>query len=325
MASSPRGDYGQRRDLAEQLVPIDLQTNRAGFVGFRLFPVLEVALQADTFKVSKLEDLLQKRQDDSRAEDGTYRRGNGKFGKDTYATVEHGWEERVDRREATRWKNWEDAEQMAAERARNMVLQNHEARVVEAVMGITNTTSIVTPWTTHATATPVDDVMDLSLTVRNHCGRMPNALCLELEVFKHLIRCAQMIERIESSGAGRPSSARDITAQMVATALDLEEVIISGGMENTANEAKDAVLSPLWPRAKALLFVRDNNPNVRDRVRIGNTFHWGEDGSTLGQNVEMYYSDERRSDIVRDRMDTDEKLIYPACGQLLLDVWEAAE
>ena len=37
----------------------------------------------------------------------------------------------------------------------------------------------------------------------------------------------------------------------------------------------------------------------------------------VGGVVETYRDETVRSNIVRDRMDTDEKLIYPECGQVI--------
>lgn len=320
MATSPRTSIEQRRpDLADALVPFNLRANQAGFVGLRLFPILEVGLQAGTYPVLQIKDLLQKRIDDTRASDGTYNRTNGKFGKDSYATDEHGMEERVDEREAKVWGEWFDAELLAAQRARNMVLQNHEARCVALAVAATNTTSIGTVWTNASSATPITDVMTAKKKVRARCGLIPNVMCIEWSVFCDLQMNAQMIDRLGSNGI-RPTDPAEITAAQMAVAFQLDELIVSGGLENTANEAKDAVLSTLWDKSKAFLCVRSQSKDMRE-PRFGNTFHWGEDGDTaFGQALESYYDPTRRSDIVRDRMDTDEKTVYDACGELLTGI-----
>jgi hypothetical protein len=53
---------------------------------------------------------------------------------------------------------------------------------------------------------------------------------------------------------------------------------------------------------------------------LGRTIHWGEDGSQIGGLFESYYSDERRSNIVRCRHDVDEKIIYAEAADLLSNI-----
>lgn len=317
MATSPSIQIDQLRpDLADMLIPFDVRMNQAGMIGLRLFPVLEVGLQSDSYPVLKIGDVLQKRVDDRRASDGSYNKVGGKFGKDSYATEEHGIEERVDRREAKRWKGWIDAELMAAVRAQNMVLQNHEARVIELIEALSNTTSIGTPWSTFATATPITDIMTAKKKMRARCGLIPNVLTIEWDTLCNLQMCAQVIERLGSLGVNA-TDPKMISAAMLARVFDLDEVIVSGSMENTANEAKDAVLASLWNADKALLCVRSSSQDMKS-PRLGNTFHWSEDGGdVLGRNLESYYDPSKRGDFIRYRSDTDEKVIYDACGEVL--------
>ena len=53
---------------------------------------------------------------------------------------------------------------------------------------------------------------------------------------------------------------------------------------------------------------------------IGRTFHWGEDGSTIGGTVETYRDENIRSDIVRNRLDVDEKRLVIESGHLLTNI-----
>ena len=53
---------------------------------------------------------------------------------------------------------------------------------------------------------------------------------------------------------------------------------------------------------------------------VGRTFHWSADGSSMGGTVETYRDETKRSNIVRVRQDTDEKVLYAATGHLLSNI-----
>tara|TARA_R110000824_G_scaffold362783_2_gene550767 strand:- start:6686 stop:7684 length:999 start_codon:yes stop_codon:yes gene_type:complete len=304
-----------RPEIGDMLTEFDLEQNRAGFVGMKLAPVIDVPKGFGPFARLKLKDILRKRVDTSRGAGGSYGRDSAEFNKDSYTCEDHGFEEAVDLREAEFYDSWIDAEVLAAERARNMVLQDYESRVVTLANAVTNTTAIGTDWKTTATCSPIDDIRTAKVKVRNRCGLMPNALCIEWEVFEHLRDCAQILDRVKQQ-TFRDVTKSQVNADMIAGALGLEEVIVAGGMENTANEASTAVLASLWTADNGLLYVKNDSKDLKT-PRWANTFHWSQDGSSMGQLVESYESAAIRSIVMRCRADTDEKQMYDECAELL--------
>jgi hypothetical protein len=53
---------------------------------------------------------------------------------------------------------------------------------------------------------------------------------------------------------------------------------------------------------------------------IGRTFHWSQDGSSIGGTVESYRDERVRGDVIRVRHDVDEIVLYPQAGHLLSNV-----
>jgi hypothetical protein len=53
---------------------------------------------------------------------------------------------------------------------------------------------------------------------------------------------------------------------------------------------------------------------------IGRTFHWTQDGSSIGGTVESYREEAIRGDVIRVRHDVDEVILYPEAGHLLSNV-----
>lgn len=321
MSTSPSVAFSEtlRPDLAETLVQFDLDANRNGLVGQRIAPIIEVDVPLGQYGVIETKELL-KDHDTRRQGDGSYKRGDGKGKKDSFATEEHGFEEAVDEREAIVFGGWWDAEALATERTRDVVLRNYDKRIVDMV---TDTTLVANGakggavWSDPA-AVPITDIKTVRIARRLVTGFAPNALALDWEAFEHLRDCPQIIDRLKYAGFDNPN--RDnINESVLAQALGLDEVIVASAVRNTANEGQDVSLAAQWPRTKALLFTKSTSRNTM-RPRFANTFHWGGDGSTVGATFESYYSVERRRHIVRHRFETDEKLTYAGLGYIITGV-----
>lgn len=313
-----------RPDLAESLLEYDLAADRAGFIASQVFPVIEVASQAGNFGKIPIEQLLQTRTTD-RASGAGYARGTYTFDDAAYATKEHGAEEPVDDRSQAMYREYFDAELIATQRAYDAVLRNAEIRMAAKVFnastwtGSSLTTAITNEWDDTATATPITDVEAAVRKIWNNSGLWANALVINRNVFRNLRNCEQVIERINSSGAGDRSMVRDITAQKLAEAFDLDYIIVGGLPKNTAAEGQTASLSSIWSDEYAMVCRIATGNDFREPC-IGRTFHWAEDGSQIGGTVESYREEQTRSNIVRVRHEVSEVVLYTEAGHLLSNI-----
>lgn len=315
-----------RPDLAASFQEFDLAMDRQGFIAGRVLPVLEVASQTGTFGKISIESLLQAR-DTKRAPGSGYNRQNYQFTSATYACEEHGAEEPVDDRERVMYANYLAPEQLAAERARDVVLRNYEQRVSAAVFNATTwagsalTTAITNEWDDLANATPIDDVEAAIQKVYDNSGLRANALIIGWKVFRNLrnsSKAGQIVDRIKYAGLYDPTS-KAISEAVLAQVFDVEHVIVAGAVKNAANEGAAASLSPVWSGEYAMVCKVATSQDVREPC-IGRTFHHGADGSNIGAVVESYRDETVRSTIVRGRMDTDELILYPEAGHLLSNI-----
>lgn len=314
-----------RSDLGGSMMAFDLAMDREGYIAHRVMPVFESAVQSGTFGKIPLAQLLQQR-DTLRAPGSGYSRGNFTFDPASFACFEHGAEEPIDDRQAQLYREYFDAEKVAAERALHAVMSNYEARVAAAIFNATTwtgaslTTAPTNEWDDAANALPIDDVEAAARKVWANSGLWPNALIINRLVFRNLRNCAQIIARIAASGAGSPTKATDITAQMLAQVFDLEHVIVAGGAQNTAKEGQTAVLSHHWSNEYAMVARVATRPNDIQEPCLGRTIHWGKDGSRIGGTVETYRDEKVRADIVRVRHDVDELVTYVQAGHLLSNI-----
>lgn len=312
-----------RPDLASFL-EYDLESDRLGYVATKVFPVVEVASQAGVFGIIPVEQLLQQRTT-GRAPGSGYSRGNFTFTTSTFACEEHGAEEAVDDRQAKMYREYFDAEQVSTMRAFSAVLRNAEERVASAVFNATTwngaslTTGITNEWDDVTNATPITDVDAAVKKVYDGSGLWANALICNQKVFRNLRRCAQIIDAIESGGAGDASKQSDITAEQLARVFGLEMVIVAGASKNGAKEGQTATPSQIWSDEYAMICRVATSADMAEPC-IGRIFHWSEDGSSMGGTVESYRDEIVRANIIRVRHDVDEVVLYPQAGHLLSNI-----
>jgi len=268
--------------------------------------------------------LLQQRLS-RRAPGAGYGRGTFTFEPATYATEEHGVEEVVDDREAKMYREYFDAEQIATMRAFSAVLRNAEQRAADLIFNATTwtgaslTTTITHEWDDAVNCVPVTDVEAAVRKIYDGRGLWANALVINRKVFRNLRNSAQIIDRINSEGAGNASKASDVTTEMLARVFDLEFVIVAGTSKNNAKEGQAASPAQIWSDEYAMVCKVATSADMREPC-IGRTFHWSDDGSSIGGTVETYREEAVRGDVVRVRHDVDEVVLYPQAGHLLSNI-----
>lgn len=313
-----------RPDLAESFMEFDLEADARGMVSNRVFPVVEVASQSGNYGIIPVEQLLQQR-DTKRAPGSAYARSKFTFEPATYACLEHGAEEPVDDREAQMYAEYFDAEVIATMRAYSAVLRNAEQRVADAVFNTTTwtgaslTTTVTNEWDDATNATPIVDVEAAVQQIYDNSGLWANALIINQKVFRNLRNCDEVIDRINSAGAGNPSKAADVTVDMLAAVFDLPNIIVAGTSKNSAKEGQSASPAQIWSDEYAMVCRVAESADFREPC-IGRTFHWSADGSSVGGTVESYRDEAVRSDIIRVRHDVDEVVLYPQAGHLLSNI-----
>lgn len=312
-----------RPDLAASFEEFDLEMDRLGFIATQVCPVLEVDRAAGNFGRIPIEQMLINR-DTERAPGSGYDRSKFTFKPDTYATVEQGAEEPVDDNEAKMYASYFDYELLASRRARDAVVRNQEKRVAALIFNTTTftgsdlTTAVSVPWSTSASATPIADVEAAVKKVYTNSGIWANALILNRLAFRDLRNCDEIVSRIKYSGLFN-STTGGITVDVLKQVFDLEYILVAGGVYNTDNGGNSASLSTIWDDTKAMVCHISPSLDVR-RPTLARTFHWGEDGSSIGGTVETYRDETVRGNVVRVRHQTQERLMYTQLGHLLTAV-----
>jgi hypothetical protein len=210
-------------------------------------------------------------------------------------------------------------------RAFSAVLRNAEKRVADAVFNATTwngaslTTSITHEWDDAVNAVPITDVEAAVQKIYDGSGLWANALVINKKVFRNLRNSEQIIERINSAGAGNPTKAADVTVEMLKAVFDLEHILVAGASRNSAKEGQSATPAQIWSDEYAMVCRISRSNDMRDPC-IGRTFHWSADGSSIGGTIETYRDETVRGDVVRVRHQVGETILYPEAGHLLSNV-----
>lgn len=310
-----------RSDLRDVMEAFDLAANRLGFVGGKILPFMALPRAAGQFSRVDLANSLQPLQDDKRAADGSYNSSNGTFFVDTYNCVDRGWEEPVDELERERYDELFPAEVMATARTYDMVLRNHEKRAIAAAFGPgVSSNAVATPWSNHASATPIADATAALILVRNQqCGVIPNRMVMDWETFMNVKQCEEVRQLIKYDGMDDPKM-NALTASKIAEIIGVQEVVVAGGLQNTGAVNKTATLSALFDKTKVWFGRVEDGLNTRE-IQFGRTFMWdrlsGGEGKPL---IETYPSPKNDSTVIRSKFSVHEKVINPQAATILTGV-----
>jgi len=317
-----------RVELSSTFSEFDLTMSQKGFIGQRVLRPRMVGTQSADIGKIPLAALLQTR-DDARAPRAGYNRGDFTFDKFSYATRDHGLEEPIDDRELSIFRDILDAEAIHTARAEDGIARNYELAVAAAIYdtavwtGAALTSALGVCWDVAATAVPINDIQAARLKVIDGSGLEPNALIVNRKQFFHIKNCDQIVDRVKFSGHTDP---RNITPQAIAEALDLDHVLVAGGIKNTADEGQAASIGSVWSDSYSML-ARVATTDDPAEPCIGRTFLWSEDGpgapgsdEAIAILVEEYREESVRGSVIRARTDYDLQIMYAAAGHLLTGI-----
>jgi hypothetical protein len=163
--------------------------------------------------------------------------------------------------------------------------------MVGAGSAVANTSYIY--WSTSATSTPIDDVQTEALLMKLNGKRKPNTLVLGALVKKVLVNHPQIIGRLNNGQT--PGSAATATLADLAKLFEVDRVLVSTGVYNSAKESATASNAFICDSKSALLCYVAPTPGVMT-PSAGYRFAWqGIAGNAMGIRNWKYFDQPRRS------------------------------
>lgn len=290
---------------------------QSSFIARQILPPVTSAIQGGKFPKIKRSSILRPGVV-KRASGAGYARFNVDSTDDSFLCQERGAESLIDDSMRAIISNDFDLMSRATLECVEKVLLDLEIDVAAAIMDpVTNWPSgdstLYTDGGVWATASTdvIGDVQAAKEKVRRLTGISPNTLILSELQFQNLLKNDDIILRFPGAAI--------VTEQMIMSSLGaifgLEQVLRGKGVKNTASEGETAVIDDIWDDSYALVAVIPPAGSIVS-PGIGHSIDFAPDGGGT-VTVETYRDDSRRSDVVRARIHTDEKLVDTSYGHLI--------
>jgi len=324
-----------RYELSLPMAEIDLEANRRGFVAPAILRPAHVGLQAAQIGKLPPNQLISTVPSTARASGAGYGRDDFEMDQFSYSTQDHGREAPMDDRQLAIYAGILNAEQVHAGRAINFVLQDFEQQCAAACINTGTFTGALTGgvtngvWSTHASATPIDDIHQALEAVRLNSGLEPNVVEMNALAFWHAMNTAQVIDRVKYT---KTATMQEL-AGMLAAVLGVSRVVVpglpEGGLKNVNNQANSTVsFSRIWPNTTVFVGRAAMTEDLQEPC-FGRAFIWKGEGEAptspgddqeLAVIVEEYREEKVRGSVVRARTDWDIQIMYAAAGYNLTGV-----
>ena len=306
-----------RADINVMLEEASEATNH--LIGHRALPPFEVDEQDSQYPVFKKAkgELLN---DDVtlRKPEAAYGRVHRTYENDTYSCKDRGLEEAIDDTYSKNVARYYDAEVTAAKHVMQQVMLGHEVRAAAAIMSTSNfgaATSAAVNYTEAliATINLPRDVFDACERLADN-GESPNTIIMSSAVFNRVRRATLTQNFIRGN---RPTdSTLNVTPSALSSAFaesGIEQVLVGRARTNSGKKGQSYSASSVW--GNTYIWVGKVASGDFGNQGAGRTLVWNKEGGLWV--TETYREEAIRSDIVRVRQNTAEKIIDGSAGTLI--------
>lgn len=318
----PTTNVRVRPELQETMQQFPIAMAMANSIALDVCPPVDVEDQAGIHGFIPINEILTPT-GGKRNSRGGYLRNEMQFSTKSWETEENGGEGVVDERDSHKFANYFDHELVVAQREQFAAIQRREMRVAALLTDASNysgqTTAMGTTIDNYSSATPVTKIEAAMQAVYDRTGIWPNTMWMSIKSFRDLRLCDEVIERIESAGAGQSSKASEVSVKTLEQVFDIEKIAVGRMPKNTAVINQTASIAPVWSDSVIGVAYIDRSGS-REMPTHARCYHWSKDGSQIGGLIEDYIDDATRQHIIRVRQDTDEQQVIAELGQLLTGV-----
>jgi len=285
------------------------------FIGQRVLPQVMVPTmigQFPKFTTSKTES-LKKQEMAERAPRTSYKRVDRTREMDSYVTRDRGLEEAIDDNDEADFARFASLEEMSSKMVLRQVQFGYEKRVADTIFdnAAFDAVAAKVAYTSVnlATIDPAQDLKDAVKRVKKR-GEMPNTLVMNADMWDRM----RLSEQLQKFLFGPLAGGKQITLQIMSEEFKLPQIIIAEAAWDTSAKGKEATPSYIW--SADYMWIGDVQGGDFAAGGAGRTLVWTGVADSLFV-VETYRDEAIRSDIVRVRQNTAEKLINPKSGTLV--------
>ena len=302
-----------RAEIAQAVFEAQSNSGNLPFIGLDVLPILSVPARSGEYVKIEVGAGEAFNSDALKTSPGTDRsRVTRRFTTDNYSTVSYELEELLPDESSADLGRYFDVEVSSATFLANNLLIGHEQRVADLLYGASiSAISANAAYTAGSTDTldlakDVDDAQT-ELAKKNVTA---DTVIMSLQVFNRVRRSTKLLNNLFGP-VKNVSQARPATAQEVADALNVERILIGRAAKNGAKKGQSFSGSFIWSNTKVI--VAKLGAGEFTAGGLGRTLLWSEDSPTP-LVTETYRDEARRSNVIRARHNTSEKLIDASCA-----------
>lgn len=287
------------------------------FIGQKILPVRPVKARAGRYpRLDLAEGKLMRHDVTKRNSTGSYNEISRQHGWDTYDCEDRGLEERIDDTKAAEMASFFALEKLTAKLVRRQVSLDFEVNAASIIMNGDNFASEepVQDYT-EGNIDTVDVPQDIELAIERVIsrGEEANTMVMSLKLW-NFIRRSKLMQAYVWGKLTDNTGRKQLTANHLAEVFDLEHIHIAKGHHDTG-KGKVANISAVW--GTDYIFIGCVKGGDFDEGGVGRTLCWEADCPNGLYATETYRDEKRRSDMVRVRSNSIEKLVNKNAGQLV--------
>ena len=298
-------------------ISIAFSQSAENFIADKVFPILPVPKQSDTFFTYDRTDFF--RVDTKKRAPGTESAGSGyNMDDDNYFCDVFALHKDIDDQLRGNADSPIDLDRDATEFLTLDTLLNREQEWVNAFFDTSLwtgslTAGDITPgdlWDTVA-GTPLDDISEQADSMAEKTGKRPNTFVCGPEVWKELKEHPDTLDRIKfGSNSGSPAI---VNKNLFAQLIEVDNVFVPQATRNTAGESETAVYDFFYGKDAMLLYV-EPQPGIL-KASAGYTFSWtGLGANNFGTAITKMRAELLKSDRIEIENAFDQKQIAPDLG-----------
>lgn len=284
------------------------------FIGSKVFPPFNSTKKTGEYmKITKAESEVMKKNITERAQKAPYGRVDRTYTKDSFACQDRGLEELLDDAVTAELADFFSTEQVTSKLLLRSIMMDHEIRVAAEVMNASNfdnvNGSVAYDIANIATINFPLDVTTAKKRLMKR-GELVNTMVLNRDLFD-IIRQTTLMSAFLFGPLG---GGQQITEDMLGKAFGIPNVLVADAAYDTAKKGQTASLSYIWN--DNYIWLGNVQGGDLSAGGAGRTIVWTGDASSLWV-TETYRAETNRSDVIRVRQHTDEKVVSAPAGTLI--------
>jgi len=286
------------------------------FIGLDLFPIFTVDRSSGEYRKLTVQStkLLKGGGDLQRGPKGSYPQVDWTWEKDNYLTTDRGIEQFIDDVIANDVAHAFSIETQASKLLLRRVRLAHEQRIKAKLYNASTfdavSSSVAYTETNLATIDVPLDIISATDRIRAR-GEEVNTIALGREVWNRVRRS----DKLAKFFFGQLGGSQQITPQMFADKFEIASILIGDAVVDNAQDGQTASLSRVW--TPDYIWVGNVQGGDYSAGGAGRTLIWTGDTDGSLFVSETYRKEDIRSDVIRVRSNTDEKVISPRSGTLI--------